>query len=127
MAEEIEPLARSQRQAERELRQQRRADCQIGPGKPGAMRIGEPVGPIKETLGHDQADQQNNQQQHGGLDDLDQPRSQQLLQPQCQQLFLPFAPDCSLLAFELANLAADPLSRFALVFFLTLALGSLLA
>ena len=81
MAQEVEPLAGSQGQAECELREQGRADRQVGPGKPGAVGVGKPMGAIEETLGQDQADEQEDQPEHRGLDGLDEARPQQVLKP----------------------------------------------
>ena len=125
MAKEVEPLAGSQGQAECELREQGRADRQVGPGKPGAVGVGEPMGAIEDTLGHDQADEQEDQPEHRGLDGLDEARPQQVLKPQRQQLLLPFTPHRSLQPLEIANLAADPFPRLVfVVFFLKHALAT---
>ncbi len=124
VTQEVTPLRRSQSKAKRKLREQGRADRQVGPGKPGAVGVGEPVTSIKEMLGRDQADEQEDQKQNHSLDQLDHPRSQQFLEPERQQLLLPLTAQRSLQPTKLANLAANPLSVRVVVLFLTLIFGA---
>jgi hypothetical protein len=116
MAQEVTGPVRRKRQLEREFEQENRADRQVGPGKEQVLPSREPARAraLEDSLGRDQNEQHQDQEQHRVFENRNEPPAEEFLHSQVEQLFRPLALHLAARAADSPRLRAQMLARIVL-------------